>query len=99
MKKKNYAENSEEDNEFDVDEPEEIQNNASDDDWTPDKDVSVVNIKQRSPYLVHLIYTFMVKKGSFMIPTYSKTPNIWPWIVQGQIVAYWFFLLQSLFCT
>lgn len=40
MKKKNYAENSEEDNEFEVDEPEEIQNNASDDDWTPDKDVS-----------------------------------------------------------
>lgn len=75
MKKKNYAENSEEDNEFDVDEPEEIQNNASDDDWTPDKDVSVVNIKERSPYLVHLIYKFMVKKGSFMIRTYSKTLN------------------------
>jgi len=36
--KKKYTENSDEDNEFDVDEPEEIQNNASDDDWTPDKD-------------------------------------------------------------
>lgn len=36
--KNKYADNSDEENEFDVDEPEEIQNNASDDDWTPDKD-------------------------------------------------------------
>lgn len=74
MKKKNYAENSEEDNEFDVDEPEEIQNNASDDDWTPDKDVSVVNIKQRSPHQVHLIYN--CEKGDCYHPIYSRTPNI-----------------------
>jgi hypothetical protein len=40
MKKKaGYGGLSEEENEFDVDEPEEIQNNASDDDWTPDRDV------------------------------------------------------------
>uniref|UniRef100_A0A1B6JKD4 Uncharacterized protein n=1 Tax=Homalodisca liturata TaxID=320908 RepID=A0A1B6JKD4_9HEMI len=38
--KKKYTENSDEENEFEVDEPEEIQNNASDDDWTPDKDTS-----------------------------------------------------------
>uniref|UniRef100_A0A1B6MNH1 Uncharacterized protein n=1 Tax=Graphocephala atropunctata TaxID=36148 RepID=A0A1B6MNH1_9HEMI len=38
--KKKYADNSDEENEFEVDEPEEIQNNASDDDWTPDKDTS-----------------------------------------------------------
>lgn len=36
--KKKYHE-SDEENEFDVDEPEEIQNNATDDEWTPDKDV------------------------------------------------------------
>lgn len=65
MKKKNYAENSEEDNEFDVDEPEEIQNNASDDDWTPDKDVSVVNIKQRSPILDPFNLYIYGKKGEF----------------------------------
>jgi len=41
MKKKSgYGGLSEEENEFDVDEPEEIQNNASDDDWTPDRDNS-----------------------------------------------------------
>lgn len=66
MKKKNYAENSEEDNEFDVDEPEEIQNNASDDDWTPDKDVSLINIKQRSPYILGPFNLYIYgKKGAF----------------------------------
>lgn len=39
MRKKSFADNSDEENEFDVDEPEEIQNNASDDDWTPDQAV------------------------------------------------------------
>ncbi|XP_054287064.1 uncharacterized protein LOC129002951 [Macrosteles quadrilineatus] len=41
MKKKaSYGGASDDENEFDVDEPEEIQNNASDDDWTPDRDNS-----------------------------------------------------------
>lgn len=34
--KKKYMGDSDEENEFDVDEPEAIQNNASDDDWTPE---------------------------------------------------------------
>lgn len=36
MKKKYLDDYDDEENEFDVDEPEEIQNNGSDDDWTPE---------------------------------------------------------------
>lgn len=46
MKKKYNDDYDDEENEFDVDEPEEIQNNGSDDDWTPE--MESVSISYRS---------------------------------------------------